>query len=286
VHSDPLGSTRLETDSAGAPTRCYDYLPFGEEIGNGVAGRTGPCFGAYQYPSTPDALSIKFTSKERDAETGLDFFESRNYSGTQGRFTSPDRFNIVTDAESREQFNSFLMQPQNWNKYAYTWNNPLRYTDPTGEVVELLGDEDARKKELALLQSAVGSKAASSLYINAVKDRDNTRYLVGIKGDLGDFMKLGDPAHSLANLVANKSVVEFGFQSRDCHLARVRARVGVYQRQTAVADKLRSTRLGEPDARAFLRTAWSVQRPSHTALRKAQWPSTDYRRCSWFHGWC
>src|ERR1700675_2745942 len=32
------------------------------------------------------------SSKERDAETGLDFFESRYYSSAQGRFTSPDEF--------------------------------------------------------------------------------------------------------------------------------------------------------------------------------------------------
>src|SRR5579871_6439564 len=35
---------------------------------------------------------LQFTSKERDAETGLDFFESRYYSSAQGRFNSPDEF--------------------------------------------------------------------------------------------------------------------------------------------------------------------------------------------------
>ena len=34
----------------------------------------------------------KFTSKERDNETGLDYFLARYYSSTQGRFTSPDEF--------------------------------------------------------------------------------------------------------------------------------------------------------------------------------------------------
>jgi RHS repeat-associated protein len=32
-----------------------------------------------------------FTGKERDAETGLDFFGARYFSGAEGRFTSPDR---------------------------------------------------------------------------------------------------------------------------------------------------------------------------------------------------
>ena len=35
-------------------------------------------------------LAHQFTGKERDAETGLDFFGARYYSGAQGRFSSPD----------------------------------------------------------------------------------------------------------------------------------------------------------------------------------------------------
>jgi RHS repeat-associated protein len=33
---------------------------------------------------------VKFTGKERDAETGLDYFGARYHSSAQGRFTSPD----------------------------------------------------------------------------------------------------------------------------------------------------------------------------------------------------
>ena len=35
-------------------------------------------------------LASLFTGKERDAESGLDFFGARYVSGAQGRFTSPD----------------------------------------------------------------------------------------------------------------------------------------------------------------------------------------------------
>jgi len=68
-------------------------------------------------------LSEKFTSKERDAETGLDWFSTRYFSGAQGRFTSPD-------TPLADQHAAF---PQSWNLYNYVRNNPLRYTDPTGE---------------------------------------------------------------------------------------------------------------------------------------------------------
>lgn len=62
------------------------------------------------------------TGKERDAETGLDYFESRYFSAAQGRFTSPD-----------EPFAGWNQQnPQSWNLYSYGLNNPLRYVDPDG----------------------------------------------------------------------------------------------------------------------------------------------------------
>jgi RHS repeat-associated protein len=67
-------------------------------------------------------LRQRFTGKERDAETGLDFMEARYYSGAQGRFTSPDE----------PLFDQQAGDPQSWNLYAYGRNNPLRYLDPTG----------------------------------------------------------------------------------------------------------------------------------------------------------
>jgi RHS repeat-associated protein len=119
---DMLGSTRLVTDGSGNVLRCIDYLPFGEEIPAGpTTGRSG-CYGTGDYPSSPDVTSLKFTGKERDAETGLDYFGARYFSGAQGRFTSPDP--MMASAK--------VSNPQSWNRYAYGFNNPLRFTDPTG----------------------------------------------------------------------------------------------------------------------------------------------------------
>jgi RHS repeat-associated protein len=70
---------------------------------------------------------------------GWDYFGARYYSSAQGRFTSPDPQNIIFEkdqgktAEERNRIlQAYLFQPQNWNKYAYTRNNPLAYTDPNG----------------------------------------------------------------------------------------------------------------------------------------------------------
>ena len=71
-----------------------------------------------------DMVSVvpKFTGKERDAETGLDFFGARYMSSAQGRFTSPDS----------KQSSAKLDNPQSWNRYSYTDNNPLAFVDPDG----------------------------------------------------------------------------------------------------------------------------------------------------------
>ena len=68
-------------------------------------------------------MNLQFTSKERDTETGLDYFGARYYSGAQGRFTSPDP----------ENASASLFNPQAWNAYSYALNNPNKYVDPDGE---------------------------------------------------------------------------------------------------------------------------------------------------------
>jgi len=84
------------------------------------------------------------TGKERDNETGLDYFLARYYSSTQGRFMSPDEFAggpdelfIFADAASANPtFYADLTNPQSLNKYQYTYNNPLSYTDSDGHCPE------------------------------------------------------------------------------------------------------------------------------------------------------
>lgn len=82
----------------------------------------------------------QFTGKERDAETGLDYFLARYYSGAQGRFLSPDEFkggpdDALTGLDVTPPGPlpyADITNPQSLNKYTYTYNNPLRYTDPDG----------------------------------------------------------------------------------------------------------------------------------------------------------
>lgn len=69
-------------------------------------------------------ITQKFTGKERDLETGLDYFGARYYGSVLGRMTSPDS---GVDQHPED--------PQSWNLYTYARNNPLLYVDPTGQYV-------------------------------------------------------------------------------------------------------------------------------------------------------
>jgi RHS repeat-associated protein len=113
------------TDSNGGKICDSRFYPYGEEF-------TAPCAGD----------PYKFTGKERDSETGLDYFGARYYGNHYGRFTSVD-----PALESGRQ-----EDPQRWNRYAYTRNNPLIYVDPDGKdfVDFLIGVSNGLSSSIAL----------------------------------------------------------------------------------------------------------------------------------------
>lgn len=118
LHTDALGSVRMVTDQAGAVLARRDYYPFGGEIEADKNGRED----VEGYTAVDPDARQRFTGKERDAESALDYFGARYYSGAQGRFTTADlpfADQAVTD-------------PQSWNLYSYTRNNPLKYVDEDG----------------------------------------------------------------------------------------------------------------------------------------------------------
>ena len=67
------------------------------------------------------------TGKERDTESGNDYFGARYYASSMGRFMSPD-----WSAKEEPVPYAKLDDPQTLNLYAYVGNNPLIRTDPTG----------------------------------------------------------------------------------------------------------------------------------------------------------
>lgn len=156
ITQDHIGSTRVITGQDPNNVRGrYDYLPFGEEIPADGSWRTT----ARGYGGN-DNIRQKFTGKERDAETGLDFFGARYYLSTQGRFTSPDP--LLGSGQ--------LPEPQSWNRFAYVRNNPLRLIDPSG-----LDSTDTQEQKNNQTQQQQ-AKPQRVIYIFVTFDRDERTY--------------------------------------------------------------------------------------------------------------
>jgi RHS repeat-associated protein len=62
----------------------------------------------------------------------LDFAQARYYANAQGRFTSVDPFNPIFETDE-SGFIDWIGEPQRWNRYSYSLNNPYKYVDRNGE---------------------------------------------------------------------------------------------------------------------------------------------------------
>jgi RHS repeat-associated protein len=80
-------------------------------------------FGDEQYKNNTSAFSVsaRYTGQVLDEDTGLYYYGARYYDPQLARFIQPD--SVVP-----EELNS-----QALNRYSYCINNPLKFTDPTGQ---------------------------------------------------------------------------------------------------------------------------------------------------------
>ena len=117
VHLDHLGSTVRQTNTSGGFTTQNKelYSPFGITKEN------------------PSALDdhAGFTGHIKDAATGLNYMQARYYDPVMGRFLSTDPVNYIGSLDTGQ-----------FNRYAYTWNNPLNLLDKDGRAPNQAGATD------------------------------------------------------------------------------------------------------------------------------------------------
>ncbi len=101
---DHLGSIRMILDEASEIVGAQDYYPYGSILRSYTTG--GNVNDKY-----------KFTEKERDVESGYDYFGARYYDGDLGRWLQVD---------------PLADKYPGWSPYNYCLNNPLIYFDPNG----------------------------------------------------------------------------------------------------------------------------------------------------------
>ena len=97
-------------DPQGKVTLAQSYTPFGNVLEQVGAGQSG--FG--------------YTGEQQDPLTQLIYLRARYYDPMTGRFLTKDPFPGLSTI------------PASLHPYAYAANNPLLYTDPSGEIAPLL----------------------------------------------------------------------------------------------------------------------------------------------------
>ncbi len=125
--SDHLGSNAITTSSSGVKNSEIRYMPWGTTM----------------YTSGSSPTTMQYTGQRLESSLGLLFYNSRWYDPAAGRFIQADT--IVPGGV------------QGLDRYAYSYNNPVKYTDPTGffsedQIKTFLGfDKDAAWEEVLKL---------------------------------------------------------------------------------------------------------------------------------------
>ncbi len=111
---DQVGSTSLVTDEDGRVAASTIYKPYGEVYQDGSEGR--------------DIYRRKFNGNEWDRDGGMYYFNARYYDPALGTFLQADDLLFGTDGE----------HPATLNCYAFSGNNPVTFSDPSGNFFPLL----------------------------------------------------------------------------------------------------------------------------------------------------
>lgn len=103
-------------------------------------------------------IASQYTGKERDAESGNDYFGARYYASVMGRWLSPD-WSATEDPVPYAKF----YDPQTLNLYSYVGNNPLVLADADGHVA---GVDDAAEGIVAVAVVGAFALEAAAQYYN------------------------------------------------------------------------------------------------------------------------
>lgn len=162
---DWLGTKRVQYSLTQGVEETCSSLPYGDSLS---------CNGF-------DATDHHFTGKERDAESGNDYFGARYYASRMGRFLSPDWSAKVEPVPYAK-----LGNPQSLNLYSYVWNNPLSRNDPDGHYTCADGAKCDSANDKTFQGRLDNLKAAQGTFKEGSKEYKQIGKILSAYGGAGD----------------------------------------------------------------------------------------------------
>ncbi|RPH14850.1 MAG: RHS repeat-associated core domain-containing protein [Alteromonadaceae bacterium TMED7] len=156
IHTDYLGSVSAKSNASGQVIERFHYAPFG-------------------LPADSSELNNEqsYTGHVFDNESQLIYMQARYYDPVIGRFYSNDPVDFMGHAYRGNPVHGY-------NRYAYAYNNPYKYTDPNGQIPLLLA--------APLIPEAVATASAITIAVVGyiVESADNTQESMDALNDLSD----------------------------------------------------------------------------------------------------
>jgi RHS repeat-associated protein len=179
----------------------------------------------------PSVAQRNTTGKERDTESGNDYFNARYYGSSMGRFMSPDPLPWIQwqngNRDDQQKFEAYIANPQNFNMYAYVLNNPLNHTDPTGMNACGTKDDSTCKVTVTIRDRSTDSKGHYNDQFTGVKNQGNynATAVVNVNGkDVGTFLIKTTPSDSNSGASLASGVYSGEQYDSDLGLYYLRAR--------------------------------------------------------------
>lgn len=173
--ADQINSVRIVTDSSGSLVYSTIFDPYG--------GQQKIWVSTFQ-------PFLEFSGKERERNSGLDYFGARYFNHGNYRFISVDPVINKSDA---------LTNPQLWNMYAYCRNNPVTFYDPNGktEIIITISRTGANSTRTLGTMSVANNTNNStlSLYTLELPDSNNQANTSRINADSYDAETWESPTH-------------------------------------------------------------------------------------------
>lgn len=157
--TNTLGTTSLALSEDGAILEDSDINPYGD----------------IRYGTNNNDVTTYYGLHERNDTTGLIDMEARMYDPTNLQFSAPDPISLYNPT-------AYLSDPSQMHMYAYAKGNPVRYNDPTGQCVGVIGSLVCDVLEPYIVNSSLIEPSKKEVFF-AINNPINARII----GDIQHF---------------------------------------------------------------------------------------------------